>query len=340
MAPHTLFGFAIISSALVRYNFNKWEKAWHIWSVVPSAVSFFVIIITLFAAYTVREASLEQNRKYFETLISDTEIALLSRFEQYEQSLWGGLGLFYASDHVSRDEWRRYVEALNIDVNLPGINGIGYIDFVHANDLPDYLAVTRADEADEFTNHPATNLDEKFIVKYVEPLSRNDDIIGLDIGFEEKRRTAAERARDTGEPALSRGIQLVQNQAKQATGFLLLLPVYATHNTPATIQARRQSFTGWVYANFVASRFVEDLSKIVHKEVDFQIYDGNRHDDDHRIYETQENLLPSGRFSKVTALNLAGQTWTIYWQPSAAFVPPADQSTTYFVAIFGMLFSA
>ncbi len=48
--------------------------------------------------------------------------------DAYTEVLRGGLGLFYASDKVRREEWRRYIATLSVDEVWPGIQGIGYAE--------------------------------------------------------------------------------------------------------------------------------------------------------------------------------------------------------------------
>ena len=65
-------------------------------------------------------------RVSFDFKIKETNQTIIKRMHAYEQVLLGGIGLFAASDTVTREEWKIYVENLLIDKNFPGILGIGY----------------------------------------------------------------------------------------------------------------------------------------------------------------------------------------------------------------------
>lgn len=256
----------------------------------------------------------------------------------YEHGLTGGLGLFYASDFVSSTEWQAYVKALTIDDTLPGINGIGYIDSVQSADLPAYLASV----GENFKNYPETAFNDKFIIKYIEPYDRNHKAIGLDIGFEARRREAAEKSRDTGKPSLTRKIELVQDSQKTA-GFLLLIPVYDTKDTPDTEIKRRESLKGWVYAPFMGPDFFNGLSQINREQLDYHVYDGQSTDTTETIFNNirEGAAQPSlaGAYSMTTEIEIAGKIWTITWNTNDNFAPPEDRNLGAIVALVSIMFS-
>jgi len=238
MAIHTASGFIIVGAGLISYGLWDWKKnEFSFWEIMPFSIATIIAMISLLTWYAIEEEAQARNKEYMQSLISDTQSVLRDRYHLYEEALRGGLGFFYASNFVEREEWKKYVSALDVEKNLPGINGLGYIDYVTAQEMDAYLTKVRADNAPAFRNHPNTFYPDKFIIKYIEPVEYNVEALGLDIGFEANRRTAAERARDLGIPALTNKIILVQDDKKQP-GFLLLLPVYKTQSTPSTIEVK------------------------------------------------------------------------------------------------------
>ncbi|UWR25670.1 CHASE domain-containing protein [Sulfitobacter sp. S223] len=55
---------------------------------------------------------------------------MVNRTDSYVMTLNAASGLFSASKAVTSDEWRRYVDLIDIDTRLPGILGLGYIALV------------------------------------------------------------------------------------------------------------------------------------------------------------------------------------------------------------------
>lgn len=56
--------------------------------------------------------------------------AIENRMQAYQDILDGAQGLFAASQTVDRHEFRAYVEKLDIQYHHPGIQGIGYSEFI------------------------------------------------------------------------------------------------------------------------------------------------------------------------------------------------------------------
>lgn len=307
-----------------------------LWPIVLATLS---VIITLIITYSHYLSGEERNRLHFDSLVSKVQVELENRYFLYEQSLRGGLGVFSASAVVRRNEWKKYVNALNIESNLPGISGVGYIDYILDKDLNSFLEQARSDDYPNFRNHPNTFYPDKFIIRFIEPVENNRAAVGLDIGFEANRRTAAERARDLAVPAITKRIQLVQDQEKKA-GFLLLLPVYEGNKIPATLKQKRESFQGWVYAPFIGDNFLRGLTDYVDNQIVFTVYDGKRAVEDALIYDGKDNRADGGAFSKRTRIKIAGHIWTVDWSTTPLFVPPADGVMSLIILIMGLMFSA
>lgn len=64
--------------------------------------------------------------------LASNEIVTLvkSRMSGYEQVLKSGVGLFNASESVSREEWAIFVKEHKLDENFKGIQGLGYSEIV------------------------------------------------------------------------------------------------------------------------------------------------------------------------------------------------------------------
>lgn len=341
MAIHTALGFVIVGIGLATYSLGGWgDQKFDFWNIAPFLVAMVVALLSFFFWYVIEEEAKVARHNYFIGLVNDTRDALVSRYALYEESLRGGLGLYYASKSVERGEWARYVQALDVSRTLPGINGIGYIDYVLARDMEAYLKSARSDDAPDFKNHPETFYPDKFIIKFIEPVENNIEAVGLDIGFEANRRAAAERARDLGIPALTKKILLVQDDKKQP-GFLLLIPVYKTKYTPDTIEERREHFQGWVYAPFIGANFFTGIENKSKNRLDFFVYDGKKPVKESLIYEyMKDTVLPEASSeSAQTQINIAGRTWTILWRSNDNLIADTSNRHVYVFLLVGWGFA-
>lgn len=297
--------------------------------------SIFIFITSLVIAVSYYKVADAQGRQYFNHLIEVAEASILKRYFLYEQSLRGGQGLFNASNFVGRDEWGSYVETLRIEETLPGIHGIGYIEHVMAGDLGKFLQGNISQDGGMVNIYPQTSFDDKFIVKYFAPENENAEIIiGQDIGFEPKRRAAAERARDTGKPALTKKIKFVE-KGSLGEGFLLLLPFYKSNVLPIGVSERRKSLLGWVYAPFISDDFFHDLGA---KELSFVVYDGQEISAENQIYKNFQEY-DGGRYSAKTKLKISGHTWTLIWTENNYFLEPANTYIANIIGIVGLFIS-
>lgn len=317
-----------------------------LWRDAPMPVfspgALLAILVLLFATLAAwrltAQNAYERNSTAFEALATDSEEALRSRMGSYRQTLDGAAALFQASQVVSLREWQTYAMALDIKRNLPGIGGIGYIEPVEASQVDEYLARTRAKGIRNLTIHPQTQADEKFISTFIEPLAENAEAVGLDIAFETNRREAARSARDTGRTRITKQILLMQDETESA-GFLLLKPMYRSGAPLETIPQRREAFEGWIYAPFVAPRFLERLTASQGGSFEMTVFDGDSADAGEVIYRSFDDGAASRipKYSVQRTLEVMDQPWTVRWSSTPAFERRAQTGEAVFVLVGGLL---
>jgi len=303
--------------------------------MVPLGLTFYGWKWTSMVAY-------ERGELAFAALADEGERALLHRLSSYVQGLDGAVGLFHASSEVSAADWRAYVEALDIGRTLPGIFGMGVIDDVAHGDLAAYTAGLRALGVEEFVVDPGHGARaHHFIIRFIEPLAANRPALGLDIAYESHRREAAEMARLSGQPTITRRIFLVQDDRLRA-GFLLLRPLYAEAVPIDTVEQRLAAFTGWVYAPFVGSRFMAGLTASQDSTLEIAVYDGAQVDADQQIFSSRSADEAAGRSTYTVAktMPVLGQTWTLVWTSTDQFDGTIKNNEALFVLLAGLLVSA
>ena len=110
-------------------------------------------------------------------------------------------------------------------------------------------------------NRRAAVRDEYFPILFFEPVPGNEMVRGFDVAMGHTAEALA-RARDTGQPAASAPIRLVQNIGNQS-GIILTLPVYRFGPIPETVEGRREAFVGCVRGVFR----MRDLLKAAWRDV-------------------------------------------------------------------------
>ncbi len=276
---------------------------------------FALVAVTLTAWAVTKQIIYDRNLTAFSAMTDDSEVALRHRIEIYRRSLDGGAAVVDATDHVTREDWLNFIDMINVET-LPGINGIGFIKPVDRNEEAAFLEESSADGAPPFAVHPVGTNDDLFVIKYLEPIAVNAKALGLDISFEENRREAAEISRDTGEARITKRITLVQDEA-QTPGFLLLQPVYLRGVPLSSVDARREAFRGWVFAPFIASRFIEGLTSSQDELFTVKIYDGSIIDPEEQIFGGERRQDASFTISRT--IPVEGQNWTLVWESTPTF---------------------
>lgn len=314
MSVHTTICFFVFSLSTLTFLYS--DKKSSLWEISPHICFVTLSFLIIYFWHINNELYQERLKEEFNDLILKKEEIIKVKFSNYIQALYGGVGFINASNYVSREEWKNFVKAYNLNKYLRGANGFGYIDYIKEENLESYIAKVRNDNAPDFVNHPETKFKDKFIIKYIEPEKINKQAIGLDIGFEKNRRAAAEKARDTGRVTLTNIIYLVQDNQRLA-GFLLLAPVYKVSANLETIEDRRKNFIGWSYSPFMGRKFFADISEINSSKLNFEVFDGEKIDEDKLIYRSSElKLSKKFNLSQESVIFFADRPWKILWTPT------------------------
>jgi len=294
--------------------------------------------LTFYAWKISSQATVERSEIQFEALTVESKKALLSRINSYQNALQSGVAYFRSSEHISRSEWRSYVEQLHLLDNFPGINGMGWITSLTGDGKEAYLQRTRADGAKDFDIHPEDVKDGNYIITYIEPEKTNKQALGLNIAFEKNRKQAADLSKDTGKPAITKRIILVQD-AEKTPGFLLLHPMYKQIEDRGSFAKKPPEFDGWIYAAFIARNFMSELTQSQGNTLNFRIYDGNSDDPDALIYDSRKvqtgEYVPA--FSKREQIDVMQQSWLIVWESTPSFEDNAQNSNPILILTGGFL---
>lgn len=174
---------------------------------------------------------------------------LVDSIHTYERALQAGKSFLRSSEHVTRDEWKNYAADMRITTEYPGMLGFGFAPVVFGSDAHIFEQAIRASGLDTYAIRPASQEAIQTPILYLEPANDpNNSALGYDMYSESVRRRSLERARDTGVATLTSGVQLVQEHffSTPSVGVLLYVPVYTER--VYTIEDRRRTLSGYVYA--------------------------------------------------------------------------------------------
>ncbi len=118
------------------------------------------------------------------------------------------------------------------------------------------------------------------------------------------------RARDTGQPAASGRVTLVQEiDEDEQAGFLIYVPVYEGGVTPDTIEARRDALIGFVYSPFRMDDLLDGVLGTTHPRLAVDIYDSVL--DPGSLMHRSTASSGRSRFHHVEPLEVVGRDWIV-----------------------------
>ncbi|WP_019141012.1 CHASE domain-containing protein [Noviherbaspirillum massiliense] len=309
--------------------------------VLPFLVLLVSLLITERLWRNAQETAEQIFRADFAARVRDASQRIEARMKTYEQVLRGAVGLYAASGFVSRDVFREYIGTLDLEENYPGIQGIGFALVVPEANKRAHVSAVRSQGFPEYDIQPGGNRPTYTSIVYLEPFAgTNLRAFGYDMYSEPVRRAAMEAARDTGDAAASGKVTLIQelDQDVQA-GFLLYLPVYRNGAPQATVDDRRSSLTGWVYAAFRMKDLMSGVAGPQESNIELTIYDGRRLDPEARMYSSAPGFAaesPASRFTTYNIIRIAGRDWTIATRPTPLMLDHIDREKPLLVLKSGI----
>ena len=261
------------------------------WAIVAGALVFTVGV----AAYVVH-TSRERDLARFANAVESASDLIGRRLDVYLSTLRGGAALYAATDTVSPEAFRAYVERLDLQRRYPGIQGIGWSQRISVEP-------------------------ERHAIRYLEPLdARNQAALDYDMYSEPTRRAAMARARDQGEPALSGKVRLVQEiYGPEQAGFLLYVPVFRDGTVPNGIAERREQLEGFVYGAFRADDMFDGIFGSETPRVSIHVYDGLEPDPDALLHASSAATRESPDYETSRTLLVSGRPWTVTFTSTSSF---------------------
>ena len=236
-----------------------------VWTLRPAEVwrgrrvPITLVMVTTFALFTAiviysTQKANERIRFQFEkdssAMIAAVEKSLLTHL-----NVLSSLKSFYsASDGVSREEFRTFV-AQSFD-SFHGVQALSWNPRILASERDAFERSVQQDGYRSFhiseLSHDnklvkAGNRQEYVAVSYIEPYLGNESAFGYDVYSDPVRKAAIERARDTGEIAITQRVNLVQ-VADGQYGVLAFMPIYRNNLASKTLAERRENIAGYVVA--------------------------------------------------------------------------------------------
>jgi diguanylate cyclase (GGDEF)-like protein/PAS domain S-box-containing protein len=303
--------------------------------VLPLAVAVAGVAATAVLAGQLRAEGAARDREHLDAEAAQAVQRLEGRLEAYEDVLLGGAALFGASEGVTADEWRGFVEGMRVAQRYPGFRSVGYAAVVPEEELPAFASrLGPGGTAVEVRPVPGSGpaAGPAWVVQYVEPLEENRGSLGVRFDSAPEQRAAALAAARSGSMQMTGTVPLVRDGT---AGFILFVPVYGERPAPLEADARERAVTGWVFAVFVRDEFYRTALGMMAPGVEITVYDDGAGGGS-ALFAT------GGRAGDATVVRravLGGRVVRLEVRPGAAF-PASNAALADTVTLAGGLLTA
>jgi len=300
------------------------------------------LILTYMVAGNAQRTAAAELAGNFNFRARDLASGIDRRMDVYEEVLQATRGFLRGSVDVDQAAFAEYYDLLHLNERFPGIEALGIATLIPPGRVDAHVAAMRAAGFRDYAIKPPGPRPVITSITRIEPFSgRNLRAFGYDMFSEPVRRAAMEAARDTGQPASTGKVVLVQegtqDEQGEQSGFLMYVPVYRAGAPVDSVAARRAALAGWVYAPFRMKDLMAGLGGEHAGELQVEIYDG--------LAPTPAALLyhaPGGTpFRKAllayqTTVENAGRTWTVVVRSTPVLEASLNRRATLAIALTGV----
>lgn len=313
-------------------------------STVPLAVLVLMLSFTVLATWFVWLNSSGYQENAFDRDCEEVRMQIQSSLQTYVAFLRGTAGLFAASEEVTAQEFRKYVERLRIPTMSPGVQELGFSVRVRPEDAAEILQYARSQVGPNYqfwADHPSN---EQHAILFLEPRDeRNEGALGYNMHANPIQAKAMDRARDSGQATATNPIVLKWEPREKSlqAGFLVFVPVYSDGTIPETMAERRANLVGFVYAAFRAADFMTAATRGERLErLGFDVYDQVNGANEVLLYSHPQTAGKPGRLERLSLLRWAQHRWGIRFSGDVNLGLAAPQIIVPWVGCTGLVLSA
>lgn len=305
--------------------------------ILPTAIVFIAFMsVTVWSWQTTRNRVAAQTDQAISDQIEQIESRIHDRMDAYKQILVSANGLFAASDHVSRDEWRTFYDNYNVPKNYPGLQGVAYAERVPADQLEAHLSQIRGEGFADYHITPegarSVYVPITYPVSTITPENyKSVTGFGYDIATDPVRNQALLTANRTNDAALSGRLTLMQANAHDEPAFIFYQPIHKKGNGAV--------IAGYAVAPFNAKSFFEGIfgSNGANARLGFRVYDLYPSDNTY-LYENGLFKQASGDIIQ-QPVTVAGRKWVVQYRAPKDILSDANRRNPTATLVGGIIFS-
>ena len=294
------------------------------WAVAMPAIFGFIMVVALFLSVSRREQ--QRLESEFVRRCEPIAYALQARVDQYVHV--GGAVASLMQVAPSIDEAAFNLFAADILARQPGLQALSWIERVAGEDRAEWEAAHGrpiTERAADGSLLPAERSAQHFVVSWIAPEVVNIIAVGFDIGSEPMRLAALREAEESGAPAATRVISLVQS-ATEGAGVLILEPIGAAGLRPSGFSSTVLSIQRLVNAAMSGLETDGVLLRLVDEADGTDVLHGGGE--------------PASGSPWTASINVGGRTWRAEFRPTQAYRDGQHSWQAWGVLAFGLILVA
>ena len=271
-------GILLFTPALVILSIRSRKQ--HIGEPLLWPITSLILGLTLLAFFLIWNSNQLQTAQTLERETSELSRGLQATLDKEFLALTSIRGLYTSSHEVTASEFKTFSAALLSE--SPATLAFEWIPRITQADRPAYEQSIRAQGYPAFSilekdstgaSIPAGARPEYFPVTLIEPFTPNQAAFGYDLASNPFRLNAINAAIDSGKPAATAPIHLVQETSNQV-GLLIILPVYSTSVIPNSLQERRANLRGLVLGVYQSGVLLQNAYlNLNYRDIETYLYD-------------------------------------------------------------------
>ena len=321
----------------------------------------FFIGVSLLGFMVVQNAEQIQLSKEVRHDLTETMHLLKAKFDQQVSGLEGITAAYTAYGGFDPTTFQAFTRPLI--AGSPATTAAEWIPLVRQADRPAFEQAVRDRGIPDFVISekdptgrlvPAQARPEYFPVALIEPFAPNQAALGFDLGSDSLRMQTLAAARDSGIPAASPPVTLVQDAAAPGgppASIILVRAVYQNGKPVDNPDERRASLLGFGLVVFHVKDLLSDaLASASRQDLEIYLYDVNDANQPHFLAFFPSlsgpqrlpanpprpiNLYTSGAQSNT--LTVGGRTWLMIVRPGAGYAAGKSGSVSWVVLGIGLL---
>jgi PAS domain S-box-containing protein len=291
----------------------------------------------------------KQNMLEYKEVCNNLKTKIELRLHAHAEILRGGSAFFESVDTVTRQQWGSYNKKSHVDVNLAGIEGVGFSLIIAKEQLRKHINQMQREGFPDYAIYPSGDRELYTSIIFLEPFTkRNKRAFGYDMFSEPVRRKAMELARDSDIAALTGKVLLVQEKAEDIqAGTLMYVPVYKKGMPKNTIDQRKAAIKGWVYSPYRMDDLMRGIlgneDSLQDERIHLQVFDENISENS-LLYDSQRKDSLFHKASKVRLVSMPfefnGRKWILnFTEREVQEVYFQDEDEVFIVFISGIAIS-